>query len=70
MVGGDEPIEDGEENTRKAPVDEITQRSKASPRGISGNMHERSDRLSRVNKMDIARRQLLSMSQALKRTYA
>ena len=38
-------VQDGEENTRKTPVNEVTQRSDASPRRIGGNMNKRSDRL-------------------------
>ena len=51
-VGGDETIKDGKENARETPVNEITKRSKASPRGIGGGMDARSDRLNRMNEVD------------------
>ena len=51
-VGCDEPIEDGKEDAREAPADEITERSSKSPRRISRGVKKRSDRLVKMYEMD------------------
>ena len=51
-VGCDEPIENGEEDAREAPADEVTDRSSKSPRRSSRRMKKRSDRLVNMYKMD------------------